>query len=57
MLSHFFRMFVDESTTMFDPTAGSANALQVADSMGASYILGYEMDEEFYLRAKGKLEQ
>ena len=48
VLSHFFRMFVDEYSTVLDPTCGSANALRVAEEMGASRVLGLERDEEFY---------
>lgn len=51
MLRHFFRMFVDNSTLMLDPTMGSGNAVVVAESMGASFSLGLERDEEFYTRA------
>lgn len=52
MLRHFFRMTVDEHTTMLDPTCGSGIAVKVAESMGAKSVLGLERDEEFYKRAK-----
>lgn len=55
VLEHFFRMFVDDSTTMLDPTAGSANAVRVAGDRGAEYSLGIELSEEFYLAAKENL--
>lgn len=48
MLAHFFRMFVDASTVMLDPTAGSGNAVIVAGRMGAKAVLGIERDESFY---------
>jgi DNA modification methylase len=51
MLAHFFRMFVDGSTIMLDPTAGSGNAVVVAEKMGAPHRVGLERDEEFFSRA------
>ena len=48
MLAHFFRMFVDSTSYVFDPTAGSANALKQAESMGAASVLGLERDPNFY---------
>ena len=51
MLAHFFRMFVDEHSTVFDPTAGSANALKVAEAMGAKSVFGLERDPEYHARA------
>lgn len=48
MLAHFFRMFIDASTVMLDPTAGSGNAVLVAGRMGAKAALGIERDESFY---------
>ena len=52
MLEHFFRMLVDETTVMLDPTAGSGNAVAVAESLGAHYSLGLERDKDFYENAK-----
>lgn len=51
MLRHFMRMFVDEYSTVLDPTAGSANALKAATSLGAPTVLGLERDPEFFNRA------
>ena len=51
MLAHFFRMFVDNTTYMLDPTMGSGQAVTVAERMGATAALGLERDEEFYRRA------
>jgi len=51
MLAHFFRMFVDESTVMLDPTMGSGNSVRVAEAMGAKFVLGLEMDEKFFANA------
>jgi DNA modification methylase len=47
MLKYFFEMFVDLSTRMLDPTAGSGSSLKVAKSLGARYVLGLEKDEGF----------
>ena len=51
MLSHFFRMFVDEYTRVLDPTCGSGMAIKVAEQMGAPFALGLEQDLDFYQRA------
>lgn len=51
MLKHFFRMVVDETTLMLDPTSGSGNAVKVAAGLGAKLVLGIEKDKEFYDRA------
>jgi ParB family transcriptional regulator, chromosome partitioning protein len=47
VLRHFFEMFVDENTTILDPTCGSGNALCVAKEFGAARVLGLEIDPEF----------
>lgn len=52
MLRHFMRMIVDEYTVMLDPTCGSANAVRVAQDLGASHVLGLEKSEEFFNLAK-----
>jgi ParB family chromosome partitioning protein len=46
VLRHFFKMFVDEHSTVLDPTCGSGNALLAAKSLGAAHILGIEIDKE-----------
>lgn len=51
VLAHFFRMFVDDSTIMLDPTAGSANAVVQAQLMGAKAVLGLEQIEDFHASA------
>ena len=51
MLSHFFRMLVDETTVLCDPTCGSGNAVTVAEEMGANFAFGLEKDEQFYKNA------
>lgn len=52
MLTHFLRMLVDDSTRFLDPTCGSANAVKVAQDLGAASVLGLEAIDEFYERAK-----
>jgi len=44
MLRHFFSMLVDEHTQMLDPTCGSGASLRAAESLGASRVLGLEID-------------
>lgn len=56
MIEHFFRMLVDDSTLMLDPTCGSGNAVAVAEQRGARYALGLELNSEFADRAKLNLE-
>jgi ParB/RepB/Spo0J family partition protein len=51
MLKHFFRMFVDETTTLLDPTCGSGSALRAAEDLGAAGVLGLEKDPEHYAAA------
>lgn len=47
VLRNFFRMFVDESTLMLDPTCGSGSSLRAAESLSARYVLGLELDRDF----------
>lgn len=42
VLEHFFRLYVDSSTRMLDPTCGSGNALAVADRLGAESVFGLD---------------
>lgn len=51
MLRHFFRMFVDDHSHVFDPTCGSGNALVVAKEMGAESTLGLDIDEDYVEQA------
>lgn len=51
VLRKFFELFVDEYTTILDPTAGSATALKVALDMKANTVLGLEKNKEFYKKA------
>lgn len=51
MLSHFFQMFVDKTTVMLDPTAGSGMAVRAAEAAGARFVCGLEKDRTFWERA------
>lgn len=55
VLEHFFRMVVDETTVLLDPTAGSGNAVKVAEAMGANWATGLELNPEFAERARANL--
>lgn len=55
MLSHFFRMLVDGSTTLLDPTCGSGGALRAAEAHGAKSVLGLELNPEFAEVARNAL--
>lgn len=48
VLDHFFSMFVDESSKVLDPTAGSGTSLVVAHSLEAEKVIGLEMQAETY---------
>ena len=52
MLRNFFRMVVDETTSLLDPTCGSGGALRAAEVLGAERVLGLEIDPEFAERAR-----
>ena len=54
-LEQFFKMFVDGSTSILDPTAGSGSALRAAKALGASYLKGLEVNEDFARRANERL--
>lgn len=55
VLDHFFRMFVDETSRVLDPTAGSAMAVRAAEARGARYSLGLEILPTNYDNAKRNL--
>jgi ParB/RepB/Spo0J family partition protein len=57
MLRHFFQMFVDEHTRMLDPTCGSGTSLRAAEGLGASSVLGLEINPDFAESARAKLRQ
>jgi ParB family chromosome partitioning protein len=47
MLRHFLSMVVDETSTVLDPTCGSAAALRASEDLGAKYVLGLELDPNY----------
>lgn len=55
VLKHFFKMFVDDSTTLLDPTCGSGTALRAAESYSAKSVLGLELDPEHFANASAEL--
>lgn len=44
VLRHFFRLFIDESSSVLDPSVGSGNALAVAEEMKAQRVFGLDLD-------------
>jgi len=56
MLEHFFRMIVDDTTLLLDPTCGSGNAVKVAEQLGANWATGLELNPEYVELAKENLE-
>lgn len=52
VLEKFFEMFVDQYSSVLDPTCGSASSCRAASARGASTILGLELDPTFYQLAK-----
>jgi DNA modification methylase len=51
VLRNFFRMFVDINTAMLDPSCGSGTSVRVAEGMGAAYVLGIDINEDFVEQA------
>lgn len=47
VLRHFFQLCCDNFTEILDPTAGSGTALRAAQSMGASRLLGLELNQQY----------
>lgn len=56
MLSHFFRMFVDEHTNVLDPCCGSGNSIIAAYKLQSPYSLGLELDPNVASESKVHLE-
>lgn len=54
MLRHFLGLVVDETTSVLDPTCGSAAALRAAEDLGAKHILGLELDSTYAAAANAK---
>lgn len=55
VLNHFFEMFVDESTSLLDPTCGSGGALRAAENLKANRVLGLEINPDFAEQANFEL--
>lgn len=55
VLEHFFRMLVDETTHLLDPTCGSGMAVRAAEACGAASALGLEKEAEFAAKARHNL--
>jgi len=47
MLRYFFEMFIDDQTSLFDPTCGGGSALRAAESLGARRVMGLELNWEY----------
>lgn len=54
-VSHFFRMLVDSSTSLLDPTCGTGSAILAAEELGARRVLGMDLEEEHVEEARRKL--
>jgi hypothetical protein len=57
VLDYFFGMFVDESTSMLDPTCGSGTAIRAAEAHDAERILGIEIDKDYAVEAEQALQK
>jgi len=55
VLEHFFRMVVDETTLILDPTCGSGNAIKVAEALGANWATGLELSADYVEGARQNL--
>lgn len=55
VLRHFFSMFIDTGSKVFDPTAGGGSALRAAESLGAERVLGLESSPEHHAAAVSAL--
>lgn len=44
MLRYFMSMLVDTHTSLLDPTCGTGTALRAAESLGASHVMGIDID-------------
>lgn len=48
VLEHFFEMFVDNSSSFLDPTAGSGTSIIAANNLNAARITGLELDPSIH---------
>lgn len=51
VLEHFMSMFVDDSSSVLDPTAGSGTSLIAASRLEASRVVGLERDPEIHAKS------
>jgi hypothetical protein len=57
VLRHFFKMFIDDTSRMLDPTCGAGSSLRAAESLNAAAVLGIERDENYVLAARKALRE
>lgn len=55
VLKHFLQMFVDTNTRFLDPTCGGGSSLRAAEALGAEYVLGLEIDDDYVANARRAL--
>lgn len=51
VLEHFFGMFIDSSSIVLDPTAGSGTSIIVANRLSAKKVIGVEKDFDIHKSA------
>lgn len=47
VLKYLLSMYLDEDTSLLDPTSGSGTAIRAADDLGAKRVLGLELRQHF----------
>jgi len=57
VLRHFFRMFLDEGSSFFDPTCGSGSSICAAESLGAKSCVGLEINPEWAADANARVKK
>lgn len=55
VVSHFLTMLVDQSTSLFDPTAGGGSAIGAAKRLGAERAVGLELSASHVAAAQARL--
>lgn len=56
MLKFFFEMFIDEHTSLLDPTCGSGSSLRAAEALGCKRVLGMDANSEYVETARKELQ-
>jgi ParB/RepB/Spo0J family partition protein len=56
MLKYFFEMFIDEHTSMLDPTCGGGSSLRAAEALGCPRILGMDTNADYVNTARHELQ-